>query len=189
MPFLRWIGRNRRIKLEVSISSTRLLTDDALLAECRWDFSRGSGPGGQKRNKTSNAARLTHLPSKIAVTATEARSLVENKKRAVHRLRLKLACEIREPVDLSHFEPPEWFLTVRRQNKIEASHRHALYSAIAGLLLDLLDALQGNPAAVAINLGISTTAVIKFLESDPHLWTAANEIRAQANMKPLTHRR
>ena len=93
------------------------------------------------------------------------------------------------PLDLAHFEPPEWFLTVRRQNKIEASHRHTLYAAIAGLLLDLLDALQGNPAAVAINLGISTTAVIKFLESDPHLWTAANEIRLQANMKPLTHRR
>jgi len=125
----------------------------------------------------------------VSVTATEARSLLENKKRAVHRLRLKLACEIREAVDLQHFEPPEWFLTIRRQNKIEASHRHPLFAAIGGLILDLLQTLVGNPAAVAINLGLSTTAVVKFIESDPHLWVAANQIRSQAGMKPLAHRR
>lgn len=169
--------------------STRLLTDDALLSQCRWDISRGSGPGGQKRNKTSNAARLTHLPTRITVTATEARSLLENKKRALHRLRLKLACEIREKIELLHFNPPEWFLTIRRENRIEASHRHPLYAAAGGLILDLLEALQGNPAAVAINLGISTTAIVKFLESDPHLWASANEIRTSAGMKSLTHRR
>jgi hypothetical protein len=172
-----------------SSSSTRLLTDDALLADCRFDIARGSGPGGQKRNKTSNAVRLTHLPTGVHVTATEARSLVENKLRAVRRLRLKLACDVRETVDLSHFEPPEWFLSVRRENRIEASHRHPLFSAIAGLLLDLLAALNGNPAGVAINLGISTTAVVKFLENDSHLWSTANRIRAAAGMKPLVHRR
>jgi hypothetical protein len=169
--------------------STRLLTDTALLADCRWNFSRGSGPGGQKRNKTSNAARLTHLPTNVSVTATEARSLLENKKRALHRLRLKLACDIREPIDLPNFQPPDWFLTIHRQNKIEASPRHPLYTAAGGLILDLLVALRGNPAAVAVNLGLSTTAIVKFLEDDPHLWTAANEIRAKEGMKALSHRR
>src|SRR5438477_8025412 len=115
-----------------SSSSTRLLTDDALLAHCRFDIARGSGPGGQKRNKTSNAVRLTHLPTGIHVTASESRSLVENKNRAVRRLRLKLAADLREAVDLTHFEPPEWFLTVRRQNQIEASYRHPLFPAVAG---------------------------------------------------------
>ena len=114
---------------------------------------------------------------------------MENKNRAVRRLRFKLAADLREAVDLTHFEPPEWFLTVRRQNRIEASYRHALFSAIGGLLLDLFQALNGNPAAVAINLGISTTAVIKFLEHDPHLWTTANQIRAEASLKPLVRRR
>lgn len=169
--------------------STRLLTEPALLAECRWDFYRGSGPGGQKRNKTSNAVRLTHLPTGVVATATEARSLVENKLYAVRRLRLKLATELREPVDLLRFEPPEWFLSVRRQSRIEASHRHPLYPAIAGLILDLLAALGGNPASVAVNLGVSTTAVIKFLESEPALWSAANAIRQRLSMPALTHRR
>lgn len=169
--------------------STRLLTDDALLAQSRWDQYRGSGPGGQKRNKTSNTVRLTHTPTGIAVTAGESRSLSENKMRALRRLRLKLAADLREPVDLATFQPPDWFLSIRRQNHIEASHRHPLYAAAAGLVLDLLAALNGNPAAVAINLGVSTTAVIKLLEGEPVLWTAANHIRSAGGMAPLTHRR
>jgi peptide chain release factor-like protein len=169
--------------------SIRLLTDDALLAECHWDQYRGSGPGGQKRNKTSNTVRLTHEPTGMAVTAGESRSLAENKLRALRRLRLKLAADLREPVDLPTFQPPDWFLTIRRQNHIEASHRHPLHAAAAGLVLDLLSALAGNPAAVAVNLGVSTTAVIKYLEAEPVLWAAANRIRSGAGMPPLAHRR
>jgi hypothetical protein len=40
-----------------------------------------------------------------------------------------------------------------------------------------------------VNLGVSTTAVIKLLENEPVLWTAANRIRADAGMPPLIHRR
>ena len=169
--------------------STRLLTDDALLAESTWEQYRGSGPGGQKRNKTSNAVRLTHTPTGVAVTAGESRSLSENKLWALRRLRLKLAADLREPVDLAAFGPPDWFLSVRRDNHIEASHRHPLYAAAGGLVLDLLSACHGNPAAVAVNLGVSTTAVIRLLENEPVLWTAANRIRAEAGMAALTHRR
>src|SRR5688572_7292911 len=76
----------------------RLLSDEHLLAECRVDVYRGSGPGGQKRNKTSNAVRITHVPTGVSVTATESRSLAENRMRALRRLRLKLATDLREPV-------------------------------------------------------------------------------------------
>jgi hypothetical protein len=169
--------------------STRLLSDDALLAQCRWDQYRGSGPGGQKRNKTSNAVRLRHEPTGVTATATESRSLSENKLYALRRLKLKLAAELREPIDLPTFAPPDWFLSIRHNNRIDASHRHPLYAAVGGLVLDLLAALGGNPAAVAVNLGVSTTTVIKVLEAEPQLWAAANHIRAAAGLQPLTHRR
>jgi hypothetical protein len=169
--------------------STRLLSDDALLAECRWDQFRGSGPGGQKRNKTSNAVRLTHTPTGVCATATESRSLSENKLYALRRLKLKLAAELREPIDLATFEPPEWFLSLRRDTKVEASHRNPVFAAAGGLVLDLLAALGGNPAAVAINLGVSTTAVVRLLEKEPALWAAANQIRAALGQPPLTRRR
>ena len=160
-----------------------------MLAECRCDVHRSGGPGGQKRNKTANAVRLVHEPTRLAVTATEWRSLSENKLHALRRMRLKLATDLREPIDLATFEPPTWFLTIRRGNRIEASHRHPLFAAAAGLALDLLAATGGNPAAVAINLGVSTTAVIKLLESEPQLWSATNRIRAEVGEKPLAHRR
>ena len=170
-------------------TSPRFLTDPALLAACRADYYRGSGPGGQKRNKTSNAVRLHHDPTGIMVTATEARSLAENKLHAVRRMRNKIAADVREPVNLAHFEPPDWFLTIRHDARIEASHRHAYYAPAAGLVLDLFHALAGNPAAVATNLGVSTTSVLKLLESDPHFWAAANAIRKDFALPPLTPRR
>src|SRR5687767_3899594 len=165
--------------------NTRLLSDEHLLAQCREDHYRGSGPGGQKRNKTSNAVRLTHLPTGVSATATESRSLRENHLYALRRLRLKLATDLREPVDLQTFEPPDWFLSIRRETRIEASHRHPLYAAAGGLALDLLAALAGNPAAVAVNLGVSTTAVVKLLEGEHALWAAANRIRAEFGLPAL----
>ena|SRR5687768_6722780 len=169
--------------------SVRFLSDDELLRQCRTDVTRGSGPGGQKRNKTSNLIRLTHLPTKLQVIAGESRSQAENKLFAMRRMRLKLATELREPIDLVKFEPPDWFLDVRRDTRIEASHRHPRYAAVGGLILDLLQALHGSPSDVAGMLGVSTTAVIKFLENEPALWTAANRIRTANAMAALTHRR
>ena len=109
--------------------------------------------------------------------------------RAIRRLRFKLAADLREPIDLAHFEPPDWFLTLRHQTRIEVSYRHPLFAPTLGLILDLLHALRGNPASVAINLGVSTTAIVKLLEEEPHFWTAANRIRAEFGMPALTHRR
>jgi hypothetical protein len=168
--------------------SVRFLSDSELLRQCRLDVFRGSGPGGQKRNKTSNSVRLTHLPTGLHVTADESRSQLENKTRSLRRLRLRLAIELREPIS-DRFEPPDWFCSIRHNNRIAASHRHPYYAPAAGLILDLLKAMDGSPADVGIMLGVPTTAVIRFLEEEPQLWTAANRIRAESNLPPLTHRR
>src|SRR5260221_8898901 len=88
------------------------LTDEALLGVCRFDLFRGRGPGGQKRNKTSNSVRLTHAPTGTHVMAGESRSQAENKARAVRRLKIRLAATIRRPVNPRDFEPPPWFASV-----------------------------------------------------------------------------
>src|SRR5438477_5854412 len=77
------------------------LTEDQLLRQCEVDTYRASGPGGQKRNKTSSAVRLRHLPSGLIVIAEESRSQHENKAKAQRRLRQALFLTIREHVDLA----------------------------------------------------------------------------------------
>jgi peptide chain release factor 1 len=39
---------------------------------------RGTGPGGQKKNKTSSAVRMRHVPSGLVVTRESGRSLTDN---------------------------------------------------------------------------------------------------------------
>jgi protein subunit release factor B len=67
------------------------LPRDALLAECEETFFVASGPGGQHRNKTESGVRLLHLPTGVAVTATERRSQAQNRGEALDRLRERLA--------------------------------------------------------------------------------------------------
>lgn len=53
-------------------------------------FVRGSGPGGQAVNKTSNCVVLRHLPTNIVIKCHSQRSLSENRKEARKILLYKL---------------------------------------------------------------------------------------------------
>src|SRR5438270_4405148 len=86
-------------------STWTALSDSQLLAECEVDTYRASGPGGQKRNKTSSAVRLRHLPSGLLVIAEESRSQHENKARALKRLRRALYLKLREPISAEELAP------------------------------------------------------------------------------------
>src|SRR3954470_12260429 len=74
------------------------LTDVQLLAQCELDTYRASGPGGQKRNKTSSAVRIRHPATGLLVIAEESRSQHENKAKALKRLRHAFYLKLREPV-------------------------------------------------------------------------------------------
>ncbi len=63
-------------------------------SDIRFEFYRGSGPGGQHRNVTDSAVRLRHLPTGIVVQASESRSQAQNREVAMERL--KIALEKRE---------------------------------------------------------------------------------------------
>lgn len=47
--------------------------------DCVWNYYRGSGPGGQKKNKTSNCARVVHEPSGAIGKGEQGRSQLENR--------------------------------------------------------------------------------------------------------------
>ncbi|XP_075325155.1 mitochondrial translation release factor in rescue isoform X2 [Odontesthes bonariensis] len=58
--------------------------------ELEEQFVRGSGPGGQATNKTSNCVVLKHIPTGIVVKCHQTRSVDINRKRARDIMREKL---------------------------------------------------------------------------------------------------
>jgi len=67
-------------------NKNRELLFSVTAVDCRWDYYRGSGAGGQHRNKTSSAVRCTHLASGAVGQAEDSRSQHENKQLAFVRM-------------------------------------------------------------------------------------------------------
>lgn len=70
----------KSVEHEISINENDLL----------WNFFKSTGPGGQHKNKTLTAVRLTHLSSGTVVISGNERSQLENKKKAMIQLRKEL---------------------------------------------------------------------------------------------------
>lgn len=56
------------------------------LADCEVEVFRAGGNGGQKRNKTSSAVRVRHLPSGAVADCREGRSQAQNKVTAFRKM-------------------------------------------------------------------------------------------------------
>ena len=84
----------------MTVASDYLLLDDAqLLAQCEAAAYKASGPGGQHRNKVSSAIRLHHGPTGLTAICNDSWNQHENKRVALGRLRGKIACQVRRPVE------------------------------------------------------------------------------------------
>jgi hypothetical protein len=161
------------------------LSDSQLLSQCEMDTYRASGPGGQKRNKTSSAVRLRHVPTGLIVTAVESRSQHENRARAVRRLREAIALTMRNAVPPDADWPGFYAAALARDASLHVSPRHADYLPIVQHVLDVLAANKGSVSDSLEALGVSTGQLVRFLREDPKLWDHVNRLRAQHGLKPL----
>jgi hypothetical protein len=157
-----------------------------LLDQCEVDAYRASGPGGQKRNKTSSAIRLRHLPTGLHVIAEESRSQHENRAKALRRLRQAIYLEIREELPAGMTDGKSLLPEARNaEGRLVLGRKHPLFWPAAGIVLDLLYASASRLAPAAQALGISTANLVDFLKTDPKLWEHACHMRARFGEKPL----
>jgi len=157
------------------------LEDDSLLRYCHQETYRASGPGGQHRNTTDSAVRLTVLDGVIVALCTDHRSQHRNRSEALKRLRLTLAIELRMPIIHSPSEPAQsvW------QGFWKLGQKDRRY---AGFIAHILDVMAHQDWAVghsAKALGISTGKLVRTLAKNAHAWNAVNLARAEHDLVNL----
>jgi protein subunit release factor B len=97
------------------------LARTALERQVRIETFRASGPGGQHLHKTESAVRLTHLPSGVAVTASDTRSQARNREIAFARLTERLRRLNRRPKPRRPTRPTRG----ARERRLESKKRHS----------------------------------------------------------------
>ncbi len=169
------------------------MDDESLLKQCDSETYKASGPGGQHRNKTLSAVRLTHRPTGITGQSADSRSQHDNRRKALGRLRMNIACKLRRPVEPGKTElPAEVAECLRkvgggsgRSRRIEVNRKNPRYWMVVAVVLDLLEACEGRLSDAAGLLGVSTSNITRVLKADRHALAAAQTLRQRHGQKPL----
>lgn len=167
------------------------LSLDELLNQCEVDTYRASGPGGQKRNKTSSAVRLRHLPSGLLVIAEESRSQHENKAKALKRIHQALYLELREELSPDQLTPEsvasfaDYVDSRGNDGRLNLGSKDPRFWPTVGVVLDVMAGVESRVSDAAKLLSVSTGNLIDFLQTDPKVWQVANQLRIRFGQKPL----
>ena len=133
-----------------------LTLDDAALSRIvRLEFTRGTGNGGQKRNKTSTAVRVVLPEFGVEAADCSERSQHRNRAAALRKLRMNLALKVR----CAPLPPP-------RSRVAPTAPEYPLYAA---RLLDNLADCGGDYRQAAERWGVSPSSLLRNVERDPAL--------------------
>jgi hypothetical protein len=172
-----------------SIDSVLALDEEQLIRQCKFEAYKSGGPGGQKRNKTSSAVKWTHVATGVQAHSNDFRSQAENRLRALHRLRFKLAADLRTPIDVRGYEPPTWYSAARINGKLTTNTKNPNYARLAAHVLDVFEATGGRLADAAALLGVPNSNLSHFLQAEHTVLAAASRIRAANNLPSLAAKR
>ena len=161
------------------------LDNSSLLKDCREEHYKGSGPGGQRRNKVSTAIRLHHKITGLVAQAEEERLLTKNRHNALNRLRISLALNLRNNIDIQKTPPPPEFAKhIDKDGYLKVNRRNKLYPIIVATILDALASTDSH-ASAATYLDITGSQLSKFLRKDPQVWKKICESRKETKGQGL----
>lgn len=154
-----------------------LADDDELMKMVKFETCRGSGRGGQKRNRTNSAVRVALNTQEEAFTglSDDTRSQHDNRRIALRNLRMDIAkrwrCAWREEAT------PVVQAIVSEKNR-----KFPLWTA---RLLDLLNEYDYAVSDAARAINVSTGKLVKLLQRSNMVWETVNRERQQRNLRPL----
>ena len=171
--------------LTVAAPHPACLDDATLTRQCRIRFGRGSGPGGQHRNKVETAAYVTHVPTGIDAAATERRSQSQNRRTAHRRLRIKLAIKVRTTIRLNRFRPSTLWVQRRQGKALPVNGRNRDYPALLAEAMDVVTAMTFDVGGAAGVLGVTMSQLVKLLGREPRALAWVNDGRAARGLAKL----
>ena len=169
----------------VSAPHPASLTNETLLKQCEIAFGRGSGPGGQHRNKVETYVTITHSPTGITASAGERRSQIQNRGQATRRVRLALAREVRTKVDRNNHRRSELWEQRRQGKQLSVNPTHTDYPALLAEALDVIYARKFDVAGSAGVLGVSMSQLAKLVRHDKRAFGVVNQGREERGMPRL----
>lgn len=159
-------------------------SEEQLLTECEVKRTRGSGPGGQHRNKVETAIVIAHISTGIKGQASERRSQHANREIALERLRVNLAIQFR--ADPSSHRTPSAIWNSRIHNgKISVSRSHFDFAVLLAEAIDFVASENFDVTVAAKRLGISTSQLVKFLKLEPMAFQSINQEREKRELHRL----
>jgi|SRR5690554_5413050 hypothetical protein len=146
-----------------------------LLKACSIKGFRSGGPGGQHRNKTNTGVSLKLVKFGIEIKSSESRSVTENKTRALHRMQIALATEIREnPL------PPEKLKFPGSQGRIHPSN--SLFPLFVAQVLDIISSHRGDIKSAATAFKLSPSALQRILRQNKKVFEKFQELRKKTKV-------
>ena len=157
---------------------------EQLRAECDIRHARRSGPGGQHRNKVETAAILTHRPTGISAEASERRSQAQNETKAMFRLRVRLALQIRTVIS-ADYQPSELWRSRCRAGRVAINPEHEDFPSLLAEALDVLASRAFDVQAAATALLCTPSQLVKLLKHEPAALELVNNARAERGLNRL----
>lgn len=171
--------------IEVRPPHPSTIEEEELLKDCEVTFGRSSGPGGRHRDHVETAVTITHSPTGVVGYATERRNQRENRLRAVHRLRQKLAERARVRLDLRSYQPSELWRERRQGEKLPVNPRTRDFPALLAEAMDVVHARRYDVAGSAGILGITMSQLAKLIRHDRHAFAFVNRERESRGLPAL----
>jgi len=97
--------------------------NDVTKKDLRIECCRGSGKGGQNRNKRDTAVRITHIPTGLSARAEDQRTQAMNKKNAFLRLAKQLVPLMKNEIKEAKRSPKRATEVVRTYSDVHGSVR------------------------------------------------------------------